>query len=157
MEQTILGADITDIETTQVSLAAPRFAGLIYPVILVGTEKMLITAGHGSGLLTVLRGHNGSPKAVHSAGDPVRLAYDASGIEIDCQDNLGSDESAWVSYCLDSGGGPNGSWEAPLDLGALNHNQSLKLWRRVIVPSGTPAAIKQDLVHRITATVVETA
>lgn len=157
VEQTALGADIADTETTQVSLVAPRFADTAYPVVIIGSEKMLITAGHGSDSLTVLRGHNGTPKAPHSAGDPVRLAYDASGIGIECRDTLGSDESGWVGYCLDSGGGPDGVWGAPLGLGALNFNQSLKIWRRVSVPTGTPAAIKQDLVHRVTATVVETA
>ncbi|MEA1996155.1 MAG: hypothetical protein U9N45_00885, partial [Gemmatimonadota bacterium] len=42
VEQTTLAADIDD-STTTVTLTAARFADTDYPVIMIGTEKMLIT------------------------------------------------------------------------------------------------------------------
>ncbi|MCE5269774.1 hypothetical protein LLH00_00640 [bacterium] len=156
VEQTTLAAAVEDAETTQLSLAAPRFAGTAYNALLVGSEKMLISAGHGSTALTVVRGHNGTTAAAHASGAPVRLAYDCSQISLSCLDTQGPDESGWVRYCRDSGGAPDGAWSAPLGPLSLVCGQKLKLWRRVSVPAGTAAAIKQDLVHRISATLSET-
>ncbi len=156
VEQTTLAAAVEDAETTQISLAAPRFAGTAYSVLLVDDEKMLISAGHGSTVLTVVRGHNGTTAAAHSAGAAVRLAYDCSQISLSCADTQGTDESGWIGYCRDSGGAPDGAWSAPLGPLSLGCGQSVKLWRRVSVPAGTAAALKQDLVHRISATLSET-
>ena len=155
LEQTTLAADLDDT-TQSVTLAAARFADTDYPVIIVGGEKMLITAGHGTSSLTVNRGHNGTTAASHTTGDPVYAAYDCSSITLDCEDNQGADESGWVTYCDDSGGSPDGVWEAPHSLSNLNYDQNAALWRRVVVPVGTPAAYKQDLVHRLAATLNET-
>lgn len=154
-EQTALADDIDD-QTQTIPLAAPRFADTDYPVIIVGAEKMLVTAGHGTATLIVTRGYNGTAPAGHSTADPVYSAYDCSSVSIDCLDNQGTDESGWVTYCADSGGSPDGVWEAPHALPNLNFDQSAAIWRRVIVPAGTPAAYKQDLVHRLAATVNET-
>lgn len=155
VEQTTLDDDIDD--TVQIiPLAAARFANTDYPVIVIGSEKMLITAGFGTTSLTVSRGYNNTTPAVHSTGDPVLAAYDCSSVSIDCQDNDGSDESGWVTYCDDDGGGsPDGIWEAPHALSNLNAGQSAAIHRRVVVPAGTPAAYKQDLVHRLAATINE--
>jgi len=157
VEQTTLAAPVADGQTTQISLAAPHFPGTAYSVIIVDEEKMLICGGHGTANLTVVRGHNGTPAVAHSSGARVRLAYDCSQVTVGCADTLGADESGWVSYCRDSSGAPDGAWEAPIGPLGLNYGQSLKIWRRVSVPSGTAAAIKQDLVHRISAMIVETA
>jgi hypothetical protein len=155
LEQTTLDGNIDDQQTT-VTLDAARFADTDYSVVIVGSEKMLITAGHGTNTLTVVRGHNSTTPASHTDGDTVALAYDCSSITIDCEDTQGTDESSWVTYCDDSGGEPDGSWEAPHSIGNLNYNQNAKIWRRVVVPASTPAAYKQDLVHRLSATVNET-
>ena len=155
VEQTTLSGDI-DSSTQTIPLTDPRFAEVDYSVIIVGSEKMLITAGHGTNSLTVTRGYNGTTPAGHSSADPVRLAYDCSSVSIDCVDNEGSDESNWVTYCDDDGGSPDGGWEAPHSMSNLNCDQSQKIWRRVIVPASTPAAYKRDLVHRLSATINET-
>ena len=155
VEQTKLAADIDD-STQSITLVAPRFSDTDYPVIVVGSEKMLITAGFGTTSLTVSRGYNNTTAAAHSSGDPVRAGYDCSSITIDCQDNEGSDESEWVTYCDDNGSGsPDGVWEAPHSLGSLSLTQSAAIHRRVVVPAGTPAAYKLDLVHRLAATINE--
>jgi hypothetical protein len=155
VEQTTLAADLDDSEQT-VTLSVARFANSDYPVIVVGTEKMLITSGFGTTSLTVNRGHNGTSAVAHTSGDGVLAAYDCSSISISCQDTEGTDESGWVTYCDDDGGGiPDGIWEAPHSLGSLNSDQSAAIHRRVIVPAGTPAAYKQDLVHRLSATINE--
>ncbi len=155
VEQTTLAADIDD--TTQaITLAAARFADTDYPVIVVGSEKMLITAGFGTASITVSRGYNNTSAAAHTSGDPVRVAYDCSAVTIDCQDNDGSDESGWVTYCDDNGSGsPDGVWEAPHSLGSVAITASAAIHRRVVVPASTPAAYKLDLVHRLAATINE--
>ncbi len=155
VEQTTLAADIDD--TVQViTLTAARFADTDYPVISVGSEKMLITAGFGTTSLTVSRGYNNTSAAVHTSGDNVYAAYDCSLATIDCQDNDGSDESGWVSYCDDNGSGsPDGVWEAPHSLGSISMTANAAIHRRVVVPSSTPAAYKLDLVHRLAATINE--
>ncbi|HUU29388.1 MAG TPA: hypothetical protein VM123_16415 [archaeon] len=156
VEQTTLGAAITDTETQTVTLSAARFADTDYSVIIVDSEKMLITSGHGTTTLTVTRGYNGTTPATHSNGTAVYLAYDCTSITIDCADNTGTDESGWVTYCDDSEGSPDGSWEAPHSISNLNYNQNAAIWRKVVVPASTPASYKQDLIHRIAATVNET-
>ena len=154
VEQTVLNGTVDD-EQTGLSLAAPRFADTDYPVIVIDSEKMLITAGHGTAGLTVQRGYRGTAPAAHAEGAPVRLAYDCSSITIECADLLGADESAWVAYCADSGGVPTGSWEAPHAIGSLSYVQSAAFHRRVVVPAGTPASYKLDLVHRFICTIEE--
>ena len=155
VEQTTL-ADGIDDSVQAVSISADRFADTNYPVIVVGDEKMLIVAGFGTSSLTVSRGYNNTTPAAHSSGDPVRAAYNCTSVSIDCEDNDGSDESGWVTYCDDNGSGsPDGVWEAPHELGGLNQDQSAAIHRRVVVPAGTPAAYKQDLVHRLVATINE--
>ncbi|MEA2064396.1 MAG: hypothetical protein U9P14_11900 [Gemmatimonadota bacterium] len=153
--QTTLAADITTTDGTSVTLSAPRFADTDYPIIVIGSEKMLITAGHGSANLTVTRGYHNTTAATHTNGDPVRLAYDCTSITVDCTDNEGTDESGWMSYCGDSGGSPDGSWEAPHSIDDIDHDGSEKLWRRIVVPTGTAAQNKQDLVHRLAFTATE--
>jgi hypothetical protein len=155
LEQTLLDGAVDDEQTT-IALEAARFADTGYSVIIIGSEKMLITAGHGTTSLTVIRGHNNTTPATHEDGDTVALAYDCSSVSIDCEDLQGTDESSWVTYCDDSGGSPDGNWEALHPVGNLNYDQSAKIWRRVVVPASTPAAYKQDLVHRLSATVNET-
>lgn len=154
VEQTVLDGAL-DEEQTGLSLAAPRFADPDYPVIVIDSEKMLITAGHGTSGLTVQRGYRGTTPASHAEGAPVRLAYNCSSITIECVDLFGVDESAWVTYCADSGGLPSGSWEAPHAIGSLGYSQSAAFHRRVVVPASTPASYKLDLVHRFTCTIEE--
>lgn len=155
VEQTTLSAGIDNAVTT-IPLAAARFADSAYPVILVGSEKMLITAGFGTNSLTVTRGHGGTTKAAHSSADPVYLAYNTENNSIDCIDISGTDESSRVSYCDDVAGSPSGSWEAPHDLNDLDHDESQKIWRRVVIPASTAAANERDLVHRLTCDIEET-
>ena len=155
LEQTTLDGNIDDAQTT-ISLDQSRFADTDYSVIVIGSEKMLITAGHGTQTLTVSRGYNNTTPTSHADGDTVALAFDCSSISIDCEDLQGTDQSSWVSYCDDSAGSPDGNWEAPHAIANLNFNQNAKIWRRVVVPASTPAAYKQDLVHRLSATVNET-
>ena len=155
LEQTTLDGGI-DNQQTAITLDAARFSDTDYSVIIVDSEKMLITSGHGTTSLTVTRGHNNTTPASHSDSAAVRLAYDCTSISLDCEDTQGTDESSWVTYCDDSGGSPDGNWEAPHSVSNLNYNQNAKIWRRVVVPASTPAAYKQDLVHRLSTTINET-
>jgi len=155
VEQTTLAADM-DISQTTVTLTAARFADTGHPVIIIGSEKMLVTAGGGTTTLTVSRGHDSTTKATHDEDDAVYLAYNCSDISIDCTDNSGTDESGWVTYCDDDGlGAADGSWEAPHSISNLNYNQNAAIWRQLIVPALTDAAYKIDLVHQLTCDIAE--
>ena len=154
IEQTTLGDDINDSVTT-IPLAAVSFANTNRKYIMVGSEKMEVTAGWGTDSLTVTRGVKGTTAAAHSSGDAVRLAYDAVGASISVEDNSGSDESSWVDFCLDSGGSPDGNWQSPLSLGNIAYDSYVDIWRRVTVPAATIAQAKQDLILVIDCTIKE--
>ena len=155
-EQTTL-AEILDDSETAIDITAARFADTDYPVIIIDSEKMLITAGFGTTTLTVIRGHNSTTAATHTNGTAILAAYDFTSITIDGQDNTGTDESGWLTYGDDDGGGsPDGSWAAPHTVSNIAYNSSQAIHRRVIVPSSTPAEYKRDLLHRLVATINET-
>lgn len=156
VEQTTLAAAITTTSETIITLTAARFADTDYSTIIIDSEKMLITAGHGTTSLTVVRGHNGTTAATHSSAAAVRAAYDCTNISIDCVDETGTDESGWMTYCNDNTGTPTGSWEAPHTISNIAYNASVAIWRRLIVPALTAAEYKHDLIHRITCDIAET-
>jgi len=149
-EQTKLDGGIDDTQTA-ITLVAARFADTDYSVIIFPTgEKALITGGHGTKNLTVIRGWDGTTPAAHSDGDAVIAAYNFSDITIDCIDNQGTDESDLMLYCDDDGGSPDESWEAPHSIGSLNYNESKKIWRQLTVEAGTATENKHDLQHVFT-------
>ncbi|KKM72427.1 hypothetical protein LCGC14_1420630 [marine sediment metagenome] len=156
MEQTTLSADINNSVTT-IPLNAARFADTGLNVIIIGTEKMFITAGHGTTSLTVTRPYQGTSAASHSEDDAVILCYDAAAdASVTCTDNAGTDESSWVTYCADSGGNPDENWQSSYAIGALDYNSSaLKFWRRVVVPASSDPQLKIDLLHSVSATITE--
>jgi len=156
VEQTTLGAAVTTTDGTSLTLTAARFAATAYSVIIIDSEKMLITAGHGTTGLTVTRGYDSTTPATHLINAPVRLCYDCTAISIDGYDSTGTDESGWLSYCDDNGAGAaDGSWEAPHSVSNLAYNADADIWRRVVVPASTAAQYKTDLAHRIAATINE--
>ena len=147
-EQTTLNGGIDNQQTT-ITLAAARFADQNYPIIVIDGEKMLITGGFGTTSLTVVRGYHDTTPASHADGAAVRAAYDYSSNSIDCTDNEGTDESSWTTYCLDSGGSPDGNWQAPLALSDINYDESLAIWRKIVVPADTAPIRKVDLEHSL--------
>lgn len=154
-DQTKLDGGINDSETS-ITVAAARFADTNYSVIIIGTEKMLITASHGTTTLTVTRGYDDTTAAAHADEAAVIACYDFTAISIDCHDNSGTDESDMVTYCDDDGGGnPDGSWEAPHTVSNIAHDGSEAIHRRIIVAAESTAEYKKDLIHRLTATFEE--
>ena len=159
IDQTTLAAAITSVSATTITLTAARFPDTDYSVIIIDSEKMLITAGHGTTSLTVTRGYNDTTAATHLIAAAVRSAYDCTSVTIDCVDDTGTDESGWVTFCDDDGeGSPDGSYAAPHtpDDGIITYDESKAIWRRIVVPALTAATYKQDLILRISATINET-
>lgn len=148
LEQTTLLYDIDDAVET-IELAAARFVDTTYDTVICGTEKMLITDGHGTTKITVTRAYNDTTAASHSADDRIYLAYNCRNIYLDCKDETGTDESGWMTYCDDSGGSPDENWEAPHYIKGINYNTNRKVWRRLIVPASTTAQDKKDLIHNL--------
>ena len=73
----ILNTTMNTLVTTLVlNLGAATEGTLIAngDVITCGTEDMLVTAGGGSGTLTVTRNVNGTVAATHTAGDPITIS-----------------------------------------------------------------------------------
>lgn len=156
IEQTTLSGSINSSVTTVV-LAEARFADTALPVIVIGTEKMLITAGFGTTSLTVVRGWDGTTAASHTTGAQVISAYDAAAdAAITAEDNYGTDETGWMDYCGDTAGSPDESYADPYALGAIAYDESLRIHRRLVVPASTDPASKSDLLHTISATLSET-
>ena len=151
IEQTTL-ADNIDDEVQTIPLAAARFADPALFVIIIGDEKLQITAGGGTASLTVNRGYHGTDPASHTQGDPVRLCYNAANVQVSCRDNEGSDESGMVDYCLDDGlGDPDGDYSAILELGSIAYDEKVALHRRLTVEAETDPISKQDLIHDVEA------
>lgn len=159
LDQTTLAAAITSTTATTITLTAARFPDTNYSVIRIGTEKMLITAGHGTTSLTVTRGYNSTTAATHANAAAVYASYDCTSVTIDCVDNTGTDQSSWMTFCDDDGAGsPDGSYSAPHtpDDGEILYNESKAIWRKLVVPASTAATYKRDLILRISATINET-
>jgi hypothetical protein len=151
--QTTLAAAISDAVTTTITLAAAVFKWTDCPVIKIDSELLYVTAGLSPAgvTLTVVRGWNGTTAAAHSNGAVVYMAYNATNLIIDCRDNetaVTGDNSASVMYCLDSGGSPDGNWQATLTLGAsLAYNSSIAFHRRKTVTAGSDSLSETDLIH----------
>jgi len=155
MEQTTLNGTINSSVTTVV-IAEARFSDTALSVIVIDSEKMLITAGHGTTSLTVVRGWDGTTPASHTTGAQVISAYDAaSDAAITAEDNYGDDETSWMDYCGDDAGSPDESYADPYALGAIAYDESLRIHRRLVVPASTDPQSKSDLLHTISATLTE--
>jgi hypothetical protein len=151
--QTELAAPIDD-STQTVTVDASVFKYTDEPVLKCGSELMYITAGFGTTTLTVERGWNNTTPASHSENDRIYMAYNAEGVYVACEDNeqvISGDESSWVTYCLDDGGGsPDGSYSAVLSLGNIDYDDAgVAFHRKVVVPASTDAQSKQDLIHQL--------
>ena len=150
IQQAVLAADIADTVSTTVTLDQPMFFDANYLVIVVGTEKMLITGGNGTDTLTVQRGYNGTTAATHTTGDRVYSAYNATEITITSVDNSGTDESGWLTF-RDYG---SGSYESPHAVADLAYNASAHLQFQAVVPVW-PSAYKRDIVPKINCKLAE--
>ncbi len=148
IEQTTLAATLDDQPTSlTVTLATASFASPTRKFIMIGSEKCEIASGWGTTTLTLAaRAVKGTTIASHSIGEPVRLAYNATGAKVEVVDNSGTDESEMIDFCLDSGGSPDGNWQNPLSLGAVAFDGYVDIWRRLTVPAATVAQIIQDLI-----------
>ncbi len=152
--QSKLTAGINAVQTSiEVDSAYFRFTD--QPVIKIGTELLYVTAGlsPASVNLTVIRGWNLTTAAIHSLGDRVYMAYNGESLIVSCRDNeqvVTGDESTWVYYSLDDGGGsPTGSWVLEQALGNILMAGKVAFHRRLIVPALTGAVSKTDLIHDI--------
>lgn len=150
IEQADLAATIDDVVTT-VTLSQAMFFDSNYPVILCGTEKMLITAGFGTTTLTVTRGHNSTTAAGHTVGAKIYSAYNATEISISSVDlDTPPDESGWLTL-RDYG---SGTYESPHTVADTNYNQNTRLDYKVIIPVW-PAQYKIDLTPRLSFKLAE--
>jgi hypothetical protein len=159
MERGFLAADINDSDDpVTITLAAARFSDTALNTILIGSEKLQITAGWGTTSLTATRGWDGTTKAAHTTGDAVILCYDIETATIVCSDNSGTDQADWISYCLAPAGTPDGDYNthpAVLNLGDIDYDSYVCINRRLIVPASSAPVIKADLLHDTTGLLTE--
>lgn len=148
-EQTTLASAI-DGMTSTIPLAEARFAD--GQVIIIGAEQMHIVSGGGTTELTVERGYAGTAAGNHSSGTKVYSGYNYSDLTILPVDEVGSSEASWVKLATNQAGLESAVAGAPLALGNKVHNSTLSLWRRIIVPAGTPVQNKTDIKLRLTGT-----
>jgi hypothetical protein len=141
--QAELVGDIDD-EVTSIEISLPIFDNENYPVLIIGSEKLLITDGFGTVNPTVQRAFNSTEPAAHSDGDRVYAAYLIKNISLSAVDEEDSDESAWLTFRHYE----SGSYEAPHAVAEINYDESVHLQYQVIIPVW-PAAYKRDIVPTI--------
>lgn len=160
IEQTKLNGGINDTDDpVTIALDAARFADTTLNVLLIGTEKLLMSAGFGTNSLTASRAYDGTSIAAHADDAPIYLCYTIKDPAVVALDETGGDEAGWVTFCLDSGGSPDGSYNShptPLDLGAnLDPADKIAFHRKLIVPASQPAQKKTDILLKTTGTLEE--
>lgn len=133
-----------DDEVTAIEVSIPVFDNENYPVLIIGTEKLLITDGFGTVNLTVQRGFNGTTPAAHSEDDRVYAAYLIKAISLSAVDEEGTDESAWLTFRHYE----SGSYESPHAVDDIDYDESVHLQYQVVIPVW-PAAYKRDIVPTI--------
>jgi hypothetical protein len=156
--QTTLNGGINDV-VTSVVITAAVFKWTDCPVIKIDDELMYVTAGLSPAgtTLTVTRGWNNTTAAAHLSGARVYMAYNGLNVTVSCRDNeqvITGDESSRVTYCADSGGSPDGSYAASLNMGSIAYDSSVTFHRKVTIPASTDAASEQDLIHDVEAKLV---
>lgn len=151
ISQAELAADITTVEQTSVTLNQPMEIDVNYPVILVGTEKMLVTDGFATVNLTVTRGHNLTTPALHTTGDTVYSAYNATEITITTVDVITPpDESSWVDYRHYG----TGTYEHPHAIEDIAYNANVRIQYQAVIPEW-PSQYKIDLKPRLSFKLAE--
>lgn len=160
IEQTKLNGGINNSDDpVTIAIDAARFADTLLNVLLIGTEKLLMSAGFGTNSLTASRAYDGTSIASHADDAPIYLCYKIKDPAVVALDETGSDEAGWVAFCLDDGGSPDGSYNShptPLDLGAdLDPADKIAFHRKLIVPASSPAQKKTDILLKTTGTLEE--
>ncbi len=144
MAQAALAAAINDSVTT-LTFKSPLLITASYPVIIRGTEKMLVTAGFGTDEVTVVRGYNGTTAAAHDEDDIAYAAYKAINVSVTAVDlDLTTDESGWLKVRHHG----TGSYESPHAVEDIDYDDVIHLDYQVTVPEW-PAALKRDLTPRV--------
>lgn len=140
-EQGLLSGAIDDSQI-RIELAAARFALTNWSQIIVNSEVMLITAGHGTTTLTVTRAYAGTSAAAHVDGAAVVAHYNFWNIKIFSPDSS-------LEHALDVAGSP-GSYAATLSLSDIAYNGYQKIWRKVTATSG--GDFNSSPLHRLSYT-----
>lgn len=146
-EQTTL-AEAIDAVTSDIALAAPRFAD--GEVIIIDSEEMRVLSGGGTTAITVQRAIYGTQPSAHGLGTKVFSACNYSGLSVEPVDTSGTDESSWCTLALtqeDLGAATPGH---ALSLGDKSYNSTISFFRRLSVPAGTGIDKKTDLKLRLT-------
>ena len=144
-EQTTLAAELSATSLRPV-LTSARFAGSSYLLLRCEDELMLVTSKGGTTTPRVERGYASSTAAVHAVGTRIYSAYDYSRAWITETETGDADTDYVVEYSLD-----NVTFASTIGLGTFTYDDSVKLYRKVTVAADTPAALKIDIVHRLSA------
>jgi hypothetical protein len=148
-EQCALSGALTATATT-VTFAKSAFSNGLR--IRIGSEELEIVTGGGTASATVLRGRNGTTAAAHALGDIVYSAVEGRDLVVQLIDDSGSSEVSWVSLALTQLGLATATPGASLSLGTKAYNQTKSIWRRCVVPAGTPVQNKTDLKIQVSGT-----
>lgn len=153
LEQAKLAEAVTTTGQTTFKLDRPMFftTAAKYPVIILGSEKCLITDGFGTDTLTVQRAWNGTIPSTYAIGEVVRSAYKATEIQISAYDSsTPPDESSWLKFRDYE----SGSYESPHSVPDIDYDESSHQQYQVVVPAW-PASYKNDLKPRLTFKLTE--
>ena len=148
-EQCALSGALTATATT-VAFSRSAFSNGMR--IRIGSEELEIVTGGGTAAATVLRGRNGTVAATHILGDIVYSAVEGRDLVAQMIDDSGSSEVSWMVLALSQSALATATPGASLSLGTKAFNQTKSIWRRCVVPSGTPVQNKTDLKIQVSGT-----
>lgn len=147
-EQTLLERQI-DSNETKLPLRDARFQDGDY--LIINSELMRVTAGGGTREVQVQRGL-AVPSTPHLQGTVVYTACNYQDLVLQPIDVSGTDETAWCILAKTREELETSIPGSSLSFDSKVYNETLKFWRRITVPQGTPMQNKVDLKIRITGT-----
>jgi len=148
-EQCTLSGALTATATT-VAFSRSAFSNGMR--IRIGSEELEIVTGGGTAAATVLRGRNGTIATTHTLGDVVYSAVEGRDLVAQMIDDSGSSEVSWMVLALSQSALATATPGASLSLGTKAFNQTKSIWRRCVVPAGTPVHNKTDLKIQVSGT-----
>ena len=148
-EQTMLAAAL-DVASTTMQLARAAFSNGMR--LRIGAEEIEIVSGGGTTTATILRARNGTTAIAHAQGDRAYSAVEGRNLVVQIVDDSGTSEASWIILATSQADLATAVPGSPLNVGTKAYNQTKSIWRRCVVPAGTPVQNKTDLKLQVSGT-----
>ena len=140
------------ISATATQLTLARVVFNPGEIISCEDEQMQVVALGSGRTVIVTRGMALTSAKAHAKGAVLITASQYTDIVMQAVDTRGAGKAAWYTLATSQQGLDTASAGAALDLGRKDYHDTLTVWRRCRVPSGTPVQNNLDVQLRLTAT-----